>query len=177
MVKQKRNKNGPRTKRTDLKYFFLNGDLHRKLAINRGKDLLSTWNYPKAKKVSYNYTDALKRYEKAFKTAEVSKMLSRSRIALELAIRDGMIERPQFTYGIDENRNFYQYMWTERQIMDALDYFSGVHRGRPRHDGEITASSDLPTPREVRAMIHEEGETLYIKVGDKFIPSWRAKEI
>ena len=176
MASGKRTKNGPRTKRPQLKYIFLNGDIHKVVRINRAKDLLVTWNYPKGKKVSYNYTDALKRYETAFSTREVSMMLGRAKLVLERAIIRGDLEKPQFTYGLDEKKNFYQYFWTEKQIMDALEYFSNVHQGRPRKDGQITAARDLPTPREVRAMIHEEAQPLYVKVGDQFIPSWRAKE-
>jgi hypothetical protein len=69
----------------------------------------------------------------------------------------------------------YQHIWSEKDIMGILDFLSTVHRGRPRKDGEITPGY-LPTPRELRAMIHEEGTTLYVKHGDQFIPSWRAKE-
>lgn len=156
-------------------YFFLNGDLHKKLHINRGKDLITAWNYPGGKKVSYSYTDALRRHDKAFTTTEVCRMVNRSKLTLENAMKSGMIEYPQFTYGLDENRRKFQYMWAEEDIMDLLEYLSTVHRGRPRKDG-IATPQKLPTPRELRAMIHGEA-ILYVKHGDAFIPTWKAKEL
>lgn len=174
MAKQARGKNGQTAKRSRLNYFFLNDTLHKKLFINRGKDLLTAWNYPEAKKVMYTYSDVLNRHQTAFTTTQVSGMVNRKRMTIELAIKHGMIARPQNTYGLDENRNFYQYMWREKDIMDLLDYLATVHRGRPRKDGGISIK-DLPTPRELRAMINND-QILYVKSGDTFVPSWRAKE-
>lgn len=167
-------KNGPSKKRSRLRYFYLNGQLHKKLTINRGKDLIVTWNYPEVKRVSYTYSDVLRRYKRAFTTKEVCSLVNRSRQTVDTVMRSGMIEFPQHTYGLDEHRRIYQYLWSEEDIMGLLEYLATVHRGRPRHDGEITPQA-LPTPRELRAMINDES-ILYIKQGDQFIPSWRAKE-
>lgn len=154
-------------------YFFLNGNVHRKLHVNRGKDLLTAWNYPEGRRVQYNFTDALYTYQKAFYTQEVAKMLNRDRLALELAILNGKIDMPQYTYGIDENRNKHAYMWREEDILKTLDYFASVGRGRPRKDGLVT-EWNLPSPRELRAMIHGE-EVFYVKQGDDFVPTFRAR--
>lgn len=175
MDKREGKKNGRRTKRPVLPtYFFLNDQIHRKLHINRGKDLLAAWNYPESKKVLTSYSTTIRRHKTAFTTTQVCQMVNRGRLTIELAMRHGMIERPQHTYGLDENKNFYQYMWREEDIMDLLEYLSSVHRGRPRKDGEIT-THDLPTPRELRAMINDEN-VLYVKQGDTYVPTWRAKE-
>lgn len=175
MANTKRKKNGKGAKRPALRYFFINDELHKKLTINRGQDLLTAWNYARGKKVSYTYSDVVKRYERAWSTKEVSEMLNRIPVVLEKAFKNGMIERPQFTYGIDENRRLYQYMWSEKDIFAALAYFATLHQGRPRKDGGVTPKH-LPTPRELRAMIHDE-EFLYVKQGDTFVPTWRAKNI
>lgn len=175
MASSKGTKDGRRGKRPILPtYFFLNDEVHRKLHINRGKDLLTAWNYPQDKRVLTSYSTTINRHKTAFTTTQVCKMVNRSRMTIELAMRHGMIERPQHTYGLDENKNFYQYMWREEDIMDLLDYLATVHRGRPRKDGQITIT-DLPTPREVRAMIHDEN-ILYVKQGETYVPTWRAKE-
>lgn len=174
MAEQKRSKTGKGPKRPRLRYFFLNGQLHKKLTINRGKDMIVTWNYPEGKRMSYVYSDVLRRYQKAFTTPEVCQMLDRNRMTIDRALKAGMIEYPQYTYTLDENRRKFKYMWREEDIMALLDYLSTVHRGRPRLDGEITPQA-LPTPRELRAMINDES-ILYVKHGDTFIPSWRAKE-
>jgi len=156
------------------KYFFVNGELHQKLHVNRGKDLLTAWNYAKGQRVQLNYTDTLRLHQEAFKTVQVGQMLNRQRLALELAILRGDIHEPQYTYTLDEHRRKHAYYWREEDIMAAHEHFCNVHRGRPRKDGMITPWN-LPTPRELRAMIHNE-EVLYIKQGDQFVPTWKAKE-
>ena len=156
-----------------LTYFYLNGKLHRKLHINRGADTLTAWCYPDHCRVAYTYSDVLRRHNKAFTTMEVCKMLMRGRTKVEMAIVDGMIERPQHTYSLNENKRMYKYMWSEADVMAAHAYFSTVHRGRPRHDGLVTPQK-LPTARELRAMMRND-EILYIKQGDKLVPTWQAE--
>lgn len=174
MVDKQRKKNGQGAKRPRLKYFYVNGDLHRKIYINRGRDLLNAWNYAAGREVTYTYSDVLRRMDKAFTTKEVGMMVNRSRVTIENALVNGMIEKPQHAYTEDKNK-VTKYLWHEKDIMDLLDYLSSIHRGRPRKDGVVTIT-DLPTPRELRAMIHDEA-ILYVKQGDTFVPSWRAKEL
>lgn len=157
-----------------LRYFYLNGNLHKKLHINRGIDQITTWCYPLAKRIAYSYTDVKKRKEPAFTTKEVTKMLNRNRVVLEEAIMYGNIERPQFTYGLDENRKMCKYMWSEKNILEMHAFLSTVHRGRPRKDGLVTPQR-LPTVRELRAIIRND-EVLYVKVGDEFKPVWQAED-
>src|SRR5687767_10897315 len=128
MASKKGKKDGQGAKRPRLRYFYLNGQLHRKLLINRGRDLLTAWNYPEGKKVTYTYTDVLKRHEKAFTTAEVCEMLNRSRVTIEWCIIRGDIEAPQFTYGLDEDRKKYQYLWHEKDILALHDFLCTVHK-------------------------------------------------
>jgi hypothetical protein len=168
-------KSGSSKKYRPLRYFYLNGLLHKSLHINRGADTITTWCYPQHKRVAYTYSDVKKRKEPAFSTAEVSKMLNRGRLTLEYAILEGNIPRPQHTYGIDEHKRMFQYLWSETDILEAHAYFSTVHKGRPRNDGLITPLR-LPTLRELRAMIRQE-EMLYVKGEDgEFRPVWKAED-
>lgn len=156
-------------------YFYLNDQLHKKLVINRGQDMITTWCYPLGKRVAYTYSDVKKRKEPAFYTREVAKLVNRSVDSLEDALIRGDIPPPQKSYGIDENRRPYAYFWSERDIMNAHEYFSNVHRGRPRNDGLVTPGR-LPTVRELRAMIRNE-EILYIRGEDgEFRPVWKAEQ-
>lgn len=175
MVNEAGNRVGTRPKYRKLRYFYLNGLLHKSLHINRGADQITTWCYPLHKRVAYTYSDVKKRKETAFTTVEVCKMLNRSRDRLERAILDGNIEEPQFTYGLNEHKRKFQYLWSEKDILGAHAYFSTVHRGRPRKDGVITPAK-LPTARELRAMIRQD-EILYIKDEDgEFKPVWKAPD-
>ena len=93
-------KSSKKNKRTRLRYFFVNGELHKKLHINRGKDLLTAWNYAKGQRVRMNYTDTLRLHETAFSMVQVAEMLNRKRLTLERAIINGDIPMPQFSYSL-----------------------------------------------------------------------------
>jgi hypothetical protein len=166
--------NKQKSKRPRLTYFFVNDQLHKKLHINRAKDMLTAWNYPRGQRVKLNYTDTLRMHEKAFTTRQVAEMMNRQILAVELAITKGNIPAPQHSYGINEARNKFAYFWREKDIVGLHEYLSNVQRGRPRKDGLVTPWH-LPTPRELRAMIHDEA-ILYVKQGDQFVPTWKAKD-
>lgn len=179
MDSQKGNSKGNRSNKR-LTYFFLNGDLHKKIHINRGADLITAWNYPQHKRVGYSYSDVKRNGERGFKTSEAARMLRRTRLTLEHAIMNGDIEAPQKTYGIasfdgvKSKGEPYQYIWSEDDVMAMHAFLCTVHKGRPRNDGLVTPWN-LPTAREVRAMINQE-VVLYVK-NDKgdFVPTWEAE--
>lgn len=177
-------KENVRKKSRPLNYFYLDGKLvddgptipllHKKLHINRAQDKIVTWCYPLHKRVTYTYSDVRAHKQNAFTMKQVGKMLGRSRVTIERAIIDGNIEPPQKTYGLNERKNGYAYYFSEQDVLAAHAYFSTVHRGRPRNDGFISPGH-MPTVRELRAMMRDE-EILYVKEGDKFIPTWRAEQ-
>lgn len=167
-------KNGSRRPRK-INYFYLNKNLHRRLHINRGADTITTWCYPLHKRVAYTYSDVKRRMEPAYTTKEVGQMLNRGRLTLEHAILNGDIEEPQFTYGLNEHKKKFKYMWHEDNIMEAHAFLSTVHKGRPRKDGLVTPYR-LPTARELRAMIRQQ-EILYVKDDNgEFRPVWQAED-
>lgn len=157
-----------------LRYFYLNGQLHKSLFINRAADKITTWCYPLGKRVAYTYSDVKRNKQPAFNMTQVGQMLDKTRKTLEWAILDGNIPAPQHAYTIDQKRAMIKYLWSEEDIMNAHAYFMTVHRGRPRADGRINPSMHL-TARELRAMIHQE-EILYVRTDDgEFVPTWRAE--
>ena len=103
-------------------------------------------------------------------------MVNRSRIIVEWAIINGQIEAPQFTYGLDENRNMYKYMWHEKDILALHAYLSTVHIGRPRKDGLITPAK-LPNARELRAIIRQQPIMGYLDSEGNFTPTWLAEDL
>lgn len=163
-----------RTRGVKHRYFYLNGDLHKSLHIDRTNDTIMAWSYPLAKRVGYTYSDVLKRRERAFTTQEAAKMVGRARYTLEAALLRGEFPPPQYTYGLTELRQKFQYLWHEKDIVNAWQYFASVHRGQPRKDGRITPQA-MPTLREVKAMIRQD-DILYVKVGDEYRPVWQAKD-
>lgn len=158
-----------------LRYFYLNGDLHKKLQINRGKDTIVTWCYPLHKRVAYTYSEVRRKKRPAFSTKEVAAMMGRKPLALDRAIMRGDVEPPQHVYSLTPEKKKLKYMWSEDDVMAVHEYFSNVHRGRPRKDGLIT-SSKMPSAREVRALINQE-VILWIQNDDgEFIPTWKAND-
>ena len=165
----------PKKKTKPLRYFFYRDCLCKKIHINRGADVLTAWNYSKGQLEKYVYSDVRRNGEQAFSTAQVLSMVNRKkRDIIWNAIREGHINEPASTYGLDENREKYAYYWREKDIMDLHDYLITIHRGRPRNDGLITPAK-TPTASELRAMIRQ-GTVFYVKVGDQFVPTWQAEK-
>jgi hypothetical protein len=157
------------------RYFYLNTNdrgplLHRREFINRGEDIIEAWCYPLGKRVAYTYSDVRERYEAAFTTPEVCKMLNRGHDHMRHAIMEGKIEPPQFTYTLDNKRFKLKYMWHESDIMKARDFYSSQHPGRSR------VPKPIPTRRELRAMLRQE-QVLYVKNDNgEFVPTWKAPD-
>lgn len=168
-------KNG-RKKSSKLRYFFVNGQLHKSLHINRSGDTITSWCYPLGKRVTYTYSHVLKTMGKAYKMSEVTAIVNRSRITIERAIINGDIKEPQFTYGLNEARKKYMYMFSEQEVIDLHSYFLTVHRGRPRKDGKVTIS-DMPTRAEVRSMLRNEPVMGYLDDDGNFHPTWKAPNL
>lgn len=169
-----KNGSSKRKRYRPLRYLFLNGELHRVLQINRPADEITMWCYPRAARVTYTYTDVKRKMEKAFTTAEAAAMLNREKVTLQRAITAGEIETPQHTYGLNEQRKMFQYMWHEKNIMEMHALLQTRHIGPKRKDGQITP---LPTPtaRELRAMIRNNA-VFYVKTDSGFVPTWQAEQ-
>lgn len=163
-----------RVKQKPLRYFYYRGNLCKKIHISRADDLIIAWNYPAGKAEQYIYSDVRRNGEQAFRTRDVEKMLRRSHDIFTKAFVAGQVTAPQRTYGLDENRNEYAYYWSEQDIMNMHEYLKTVHIGRPRLDGRITPGN-LPSTAELRSMIRQ-GTVFYVKVGDKFVPTWQAEQ-
>lgn len=162
-----------KSKLPPLLYFYYHGDLHKKLHIDRGNDLITAWNYPEHKVAKYQYSDVRKNGGKAFTTTQVCEMINRSRDRIFAHMASGNVRPPQKTYGLEPGQSSYAYYWSEDDIMDLHSFFRTVHIGHPRKDGQIN-TRDLPTASELRAMIRQ-GTVLYVKVGDEFVPTWQAE--
>jgi hypothetical protein len=178
MVREERKKTGKAAKRPALKYFFINDQIHKKLHIDRGKDLLSAWNYPEHKRVVYNYSWVLRNMKPAYPTSTVAKLLNRTVRSIQTYMAEDAIPPPQHTYDftVENPAKIAKYMWRAEDIMAMHEYIATTkHQGPARIDGGMTNNS-IPTPRELRALLAEEA-VLYVKQGDKFVPSWKAKEI
>lgn len=168
MVTQKRNSVSKR-----IRYFFVNGDLHKTIHVNRSSDLVVAWNYSEKRRAAYSWSETKKNMERAYSITEVAKMLGRHRMTIDKYIRRGLIKTPQRMYKIDGKFNSSgKYMFSEKDILDLYEYCSTVSRGRPRKDGLVN-SHGLPSKSEIKSML-KQSSILYVKDEEgNFIPVWK----
>lgn len=163
----------PRGLRKD--YFYLNGNLHRKISINRPADLLIAWSYPDRKRVAYVYSDAKRKMQQAFDVREVAALLNKNPEHIRRVIRAGAIETPQRIYPLDGVFKESKFKLNEDEIMELHDYFSTTHYGRPRKDGMVKPRP-MPSKAELRAMMRT-WDMIYVR--DKqgnFVPVFKEVE-
>lgn len=171
-----KNGSSKRKRYRPLKYLFLNGELHKVLQINRPRDEIVLWGYPSKRRVAYTYSDVRRRMEKAFTLTEVGKLLNRNKVTITRAIDAGEIERPQYTYGLDDpEHKIFQYMMRESDIMAMHAVLASKHAGGTRRKDGLVTPKSLPSARELRAMIRND-TVFYVKTDSGFVPTWEAKQ-
>jgi hypothetical protein len=158
-----------------LRYFYLNGRLHKVLRRSRAEDLLIAWDYQSGKRVAYSLADVNKNKQHAYPISEVVKIIGKHEDTIKLHIYRGSLKAPQQAYSLNGNKTPGKYYWSEDDVRDMHDFFKTVHRGRPRSDGKITVG-DMPSRAEIEAMMKQEN-ILYVKNNEgEFIPVWKAPE-
>lgn len=169
---------GGKTRRentTQLRYFYLNGLLHKVLRRSRAEDLLVAWNYSEEKRVAYSLTDVMKNKQHAYPISEVVKIIGKHEDTIKWHLYRGDFKFPQQIYSLNGNKTPGKYFWSEDDIRHMHDFFKTVHRGRPRKDGTITPG-DMPSRAELEAMIRQEN-ILYVKNSNgEFVPVWKQPE-
>ena len=170
MAKQKR----AGTKRRIL-YFYLNDCLHRALQVNRADDTIIAFNFVEGKRVAYNYTDVQRNRKHAYSISEVAKLVNRHIDTIKRHLRSGDIKKPQQAYALDDKTKLGRYYFTDEDIKQVREFLKTIHIGRPRNDGQVTASN-IPSKTELEAMLRNE-TVLYAKNKDgEFVPVWKAPE-
>jgi MerR HTH family regulatory protein len=170
MAKQNRKKAQRR-----VLYFYLNDSLHRTLHVNRTDDTIIAFNFVEGKRVAYNYSDVQKNKKHAYSISEAAKLINRHVDTIKRHLRAGDIRKPQQAYALDDKNRLSRYYFNENDIRELREFFKTVHIGRPRNDGEITASN-IPSRVELEAMLRNE-TVLYVKNNEgEFVPVWKAPE-
>lgn len=152
-------------------YFYLGGELHQHIHIDRGADIITCWNHKQKKRTAYSWSETRRKMKPCYRTGQVAKMINRSRVSIENAILRGDIPKP-FQAESPSSQRSARFAWTESDIMEARDFFATQHKGFPRKDGLITAKP-IPTKVELRAMM-EHGTVTYVRTSDgEFIPTFK----
>lgn len=164
--RKKANKRKPRLPN----YFFFNDRLYKRLRVKRERDLVLVWSYSQDRRVGLTYSYVLNNQKPAFTTREVAEMIGRSYRTVVGAVQLGALEPPAiYAY---PSRKVHTYRWRDTDILKLHDWFLTQYKGG---HGSTTVQRGLPSRRELIAMINQE-EILYVKEGDEFVPTWRAKD-
>lgn len=170
MAKQRRAKAQRR-----VLYFYLNDILHKTLQVNRADDTIIAFNFVEGKRVAYNYTDVKRNRKHAYSISEVAKLINRHIDTIKRHLRSGDLKKPQQAYALYDHTKLGRYYFTDEDIKHMREFFKTIHIGRPRKDGNITASN-IPSKTELEAMLRNE-TVLYIKDNEgEFVPVWKAPE-
>lgn len=153
-------------------YFYLNNALHKALQINRADDTIVAWNFLEEKRVAYNYSDVQKNKQHAYSISEVGKLINRHVDTIKRHLRSGDIKKPQQAHSLDDKNTLGRYFFSDDDIRQIREFFKTVHIGRPRKDGNVTASN-IPSKAELEALLKNE-TILYAKNSDgTFVPVWK----
>jgi hypothetical protein len=153
-------------------YFFLGDELHQHIHIDRGADLITCWKFSEHKRKVYPWSETRRKMRPSYRTGAVVEMLNRSRVSIENAILRGDIRKPIQPYSLDSERRPGRFCWSDKDVMEARDFFATQHVGFPRKDGLITARP-IPTRAELRAMM-EQGTVTYLKTSTgEFVPTFK----
>jgi len=152
--------------------FFLNNDLVRLVYYNRPNNICEIYNFNQDKMQTMIYSDFKKHRKRAFSTKNTTKIFKRSRMQLERWIKNGLIKPP--TGAVSGGKRVFQKLsyYSEDDLFTIRKILATMHVGRPRKDGRITPSKDIPTERELRSLIGD-AIMLYTKTEDgRFVPIW-----
>lgn len=157
--------------RKSLRYFYLDGHLHRLLRVVKPRDLLYAWDYIDKKRKLYVWSDAQRRLQHAYTITQVAKMMNRHRQRVVEYMEDGSLRRPQQIYNLTTGKPS-KYFFSEDDVLEVHDHFVNLHRGRPRNDGLIIPQA-MPSREELKALMRYDS-MVYIQDDDgNFIPIWQ----
>lgn len=148
-----------------LRYFFLNGKIHKVLSSSRAKDQVIAWSYPDKKRVLYPYSEVSKSMGNAYSIKQVGDMLNKHRVTIQDYILEGKIITPQKIYpiGTISEDGWYKYMFSEKDVLDLHEYIL-----------ESGHSKNVPSKAELLALL-KHNFILYTKTDNGFVPVWKAE--
>lgn len=166
------NEEGERKIKPSARIFFINKDLVRVIAVNRGANIIYLFNITVGKNQSMLYSDFKKHRKRAYLIKDTARLLNTSTQALYRYVWSGLIE-PPIGANIDGKREFHKRSYySEDYIFIIREAMTTIHRGRPRKDG-IVINRGVLTEQELRAKMGD-ALVLYTRTDDgRYIPIWK----
>lgn len=152
--------------------FFLNNELVRVIASNRGANIIYLFNITTDKQQSMLLSDFKKHRKRAYLVVDVARLLNTTTQAINRYIWSGLIDPPTGAT-VSGKREFHKRSYfSEDDVFKIRDAMTTVHRGRPRKDG-IVINKGVLTEQELRAKMGD-ALVLYTKTDDgRYIPIWQ----
>jgi hypothetical protein len=152
--------------------FFFNKELVRLIHFNRANDICEIYNFIKDKEQTLLYSDFKKHRKRAYTVKNTIKIFGRSRIQLERWITKGLVDPPTGAVA-GGKRIFGEYAYySEEDLFTIRSTIATISIGRPRKDGRVNASKNIPTEKELRSLIGD-AIMLYTRTKDgEYIPVW-----
>lgn len=147
-------------------WFFLNGDLYKKLGADRAKNQLKAYNYTEQRVKMLMLSEA-KRYRKpAFDARQVSQMLNRSKRTIYYYIENDFFQ-PSGKSDMPGSDGTGKWWFTDDDVLALRDVIA-------ENCKTSKAPMKLPSREEVRAMTRTK-KMLYVQQGDEFVPIFKAE--
>ena len=90
-----------RNSTTRLRYFYLNGKLHKVLRRSRAEDLIVAWDYQLGKRVAYSLADVNKNKQHAYPIKEVVQLIGKHEDTIKMHLYRGDLKYPQRCYSLN----------------------------------------------------------------------------
>lgn len=160
-------------RRKKIRQFYLNGNLHKVVHVNRAKDQVTAYDFVERKIKLYPWSEVKRNKQNAFTITEAAEIIDRHRDRLVEYLVNGDVPYPQREHNMETGKPG-RYFFSEDDMMELRDFLATIHIGRPRKDGRVT-NNRVPNREEFRAMI-QSGRVLYVKEDDQFVPVWKAED-
>jgi hypothetical protein len=151
--------------------FFLDGDLVRLIASNRGRNIVYLYNKTQGKEQTMLRSEFRKKRKRAYLVKDAAKILGVHPQSLYRYAWKGIIP-PPMGGALGGEREFHKRSYySEDDIFLIREIMTSIPKGRPRKDGLVVNNRAL-TEQEVRAKMGE-ALILYTRTKDgRYIPVW-----
>lgn len=152
--------------------FFINNNLVKVIASNRGANIVYLYNFTLGKEQTMLRSDFRKNKKRAYLVGRVARLLNVTTPTIHNYINAGLIE-PPLGGSLNGEREFHKRSYyPEDYIFKIREVMSEIPQGRPRKDGKVV-NRKLLTEQELRAKMGD-AIMLYTRTEDgRFIPVWQ----
>lgn len=147
-------------------WFFLGGDLYKKLGADRFNNQMKAYNYTEHRPKMLVLSEVKRYRQSAFDARQVSKMLNRSKRTIYYYIENDFF-MPSGKSDMPNSDGTGKWWFTANDVLELRDII---------YENCKTAKAPMPLPtrEEVRAMTRTK-KMLYVQEGENFVPIFKAE--